>query len=221
MPTRSFPIPMSHGPPKRYATTGDLLGDALSHAHNRLLHACEAISLVGRLALKSKEKNAPTFTMAAAEVQDSTAGAGQQAAHLLAGQLLINGSTPWSLAENDQERVAWFARFMVTSAVPAPFNVADSAAEANGLKEAFRQGCERAWLAVKQGQRDLTPVYERFLVDADRAFQAAEQAKQVRSASARPGSHASDERAVEGVILRAYRANGVTAKEANRLFPLE
>jgi len=45
----------------------------------------------------------------------------------LPGQILIDGQTPWDLASGDTKAAAWQARFMVTAAVPASFNKADSA----------------------------------------------------------------------------------------------
>ena len=226
MADRRFPVPLPHAPPQTYGSIEAVLVDAIGHARNRLLHACEAISWVGRLALRWRKPYTPAFTLTGAEVQDATAGAGEQAAHVLPGQLLIDGAPPWALATGEAARVAWLARFMVTAAVPAPFNTADSAAEQAGLKEAFRQACERAWTRAAAGggggERDLTATYEAFLEDADRAFRGAELAKQGKraSASARGNGQASDERFVEGLILRMYRMHGVTAKEANRLFPL-
>jgi hypothetical protein len=222
MPDRKFLVSMPHGPPGSYASIEAVLVHACEHARNRLLHACEAITWVGGLALQWTKPHTPLFSLKGAEVQDATAGSGEQAAHVLPGQILIDGNPPWALARGDAMKVAWLARFMVTSAVPVPFNTADSAAEQAGLKEAFRLACERAWSRAAAGQRDLTPTYEAFLEDADRAFQTAEHAKRgKRAAAASKGdARASDERLVEALILRTYRVHGVTAREANRIFPL-
>jgi hypothetical protein len=165
----------------------------------------------------------PQFSITGAAIQDATAGSGEEAAHVLVGQLLIDGKPPWTLVRDEAEKAAWLARFMVTSAVPVPFNVADSAAERAGLKEAFRQACESAWrsAAASRGVRNLTAVYALFLEAADQAFQRAESGKQgKRAAAATKNASASDERFVESVILRMYRLHGVTAGEANKLFPL-
>jgi hypothetical protein len=220
MSDRAFPATVAHGAPRQYTTIGDLIAHAAGHARNRLLHACEAISWVAGLAPKTKGKKGakPTFTLVGARVQDAKARGGEQAAHVLPGQLLIGDREPWTLALGQRARVRWLARFMVTSAVPAPFNRADSAAEQAGLKEAFRVACEQAWAHAAAGQRDITPTFESFLRAADRAFLDAEQGKGAR---AKLGAKAArDERLGESVILRAYRAHGVTAAEANRLFPL-
>lgn len=222
MPHRAFLVPVAHGSPRTYGSVEAVLAHALGHARNRLLHACEAISWVGGLALGGPTRPTPVFSLAGATVQDGTAGGDEQAAHVLPGQLLIDGRPPWVLAGGESAKIAWLARFMVTAAVPAPFNRADSAAEGAGLKEAFRGGCARAWTCVAGGGRDLTATYELFLADADRAFQRADTAKEAKqtAAAARGRGAARDERLVERLILRAYRAHGVTAKEANRLFPL-
>jgi len=196
---------------------------ASQHARNRLLHACEAISWIGGLAPQWQKRHTPVISLKGAAVQDATAGSGEQAAHVLPGQILIDGNPPWALAKGDAAKVAWLARFMVTSAVPVSFNTADSAAEKAGLKDAFRVACERAWVNVRAGQRDLTATYEEFLDDADRAFQSAEHGKQGRraSASSKGDTRTSDERYIESPILRMYRTHGVTAKEAARMFPLK
>jgi hypothetical protein len=219
--SRAFPVSIPHGPARTYSSSADVLMDAAGHARNRLLHSCEAVSLIGGLALQHPGRT-PSFTIEGAKVQDAKARSGEQAAHVLPGQILIDGKPPWSFAGGENERVAWLARFMVTSAVPAPFNVADSAAEKAGLKEAFRQACERAWQAAGAGRRTLIPVFDLLLEDANLAFQKAEQGKQGKraTASASGDSGAGDERFVESLILRMYRLHGVTAGEANRLFPL-
>jgi hypothetical protein len=220
--SRKFLVTMSHGTPRAYASPDAFVADAIGHARNRLLHGCEAIAWVGGLSLQWRKRHTPRVSLRGAAVQDATAGPGEQAAHLLAGQILIDGRPPWALASGDAMKVAWLARFMVTSAVPTPFNTADSAAERAGLKEAFRGACERAWSRAAGGERDLTPTFAEFLAAADRAFLAAELGKDARQRSLASGGNAvaSDDRVVEAVILRAYRAHGVTAREAAVLFPL-
>ncbi len=207
--SRAFPIAIPHGQPQKYGSAEAVLMHAAEHARNRLLHSCEAISWVGGLALSGSNKRVPQFTIT---------GAGEQAAHVLVGQLLIDGKPPWIFVADERAKVAWLARFMVTSPVPVPFNTADSAAERAGLKEAFRQACESAWSAASTSKL-LTPVYAMFLEAADQAFQKAELGKQGKRASAASVA-ASDERFIEGLILRAYRLHGVTAAEANKRFPL-
>jgi hypothetical protein len=199
-----------------------VLVHAPGHARNRLLHACRAISWIGRLALHTSKGRTPVFAIEAAEVQDATAGSGDQAAHVLPGQILIDGKPPWSWAGGTRLKVAWLAQFMVTSAVRVSFNTADSAAESAGLKEAFRHACERAWVDAAAGERDLTATFDAFLQDADRAFQNAENAKRRKRATTATAGRvrASDDRFVESLVLHMYRMHGVTAQEANRLFPL-
>jgi hypothetical protein len=222
MSHRKFPVTVRHGRPRSYGSIEEVLLDARGHARNRLLHACEAIAWVGGLALQWSKPHVPVFSLEGAAVQDATAGAGEQAAHVLPGQLLIDGNPPWALARGQEMKVAWLARFMATSAVPVAFNTADSAAEAAGLKEAFRDACQRSWTRAIAGERDLTATFERFLSDADRAFRRAEHDKGARRAAAwsKGKQDASDDRFVEGLMLRMYAMHGVTAREASRLFPL-
>jgi hypothetical protein len=220
MSTRDFPVSAPHAAPRGYQSIEAVLAHASEHARNRLLHAYEAISWISQLALQRPRAHPPVFSIKGAQVQDASAGLGEQAAHLLAGQILIDGTPPWALAGGVKMKVAWLARFMVTSAVPAPFNAADSAAERAGLKEAFRQACERAWLHAGEGQNELIATYDVFLQAADRAFQKAEHSKHGKRAlaSSKRDQYTSDERFLEILILKMYRAHGVTAKEASRLF---
>lgn len=178
--------------------------------------------MIGALAVQWQKPHTPRLSLRRAEIQDGTAGAGEQAAHLLPAQVLIDGKRPWSLARGDTTIAALVARFEVTAAVPTPFNTADSAAERAGLKQAFLEACERAWSCVASGERDLTSTYRTFLADATRAFARAELRKADReTAAARKGdTRAGEDRLVERVILRLYQTHGVTAEEAARLFPL-
>jgi hypothetical protein len=222
MSNRKFLVPVRHGPPRSYGSIEAVAEHAVEHARTRLLVACEAIAMIGGLALQWQKPYSPRFSLKRAEIQDGTAGAGEQAAHVLPGQLLIDGKRPWALARGDRMIAALVARFEVTAAVPTPFNTADSAAERAGLKDAFREACARAWSRVAAGERDLTPTYEEFLAAATRAFEAAELRKTDRRAAAtrRGEGAASDERFVESLILRLYQVHGVTAEEASRRFPL-
>ena len=78
-----------------------------------------------------------------AEVQDERAGGGDQAAHYLPRQLIVNTislqnvSLSYSTALSNHIK-ALFAR---TEHLPANYNRADSKAEMQGLNEAFRQAC--------------------------------------------------------------------------------
>ena len=216
---RSSPVSHPHRQPRAYRSLEALGARAILHAQERLLTACEAIAMIGGIAKRWQKPYSPTLTVTRARVQDGSAGAGEQAAHVLPGQLLIDGRAPWALAQGDRQIAAWIARFEVTAAVPTPFNVADSQAERAGLKAGFLRACENAWTRVAAGEVDLTATYAEFLADATRAFEAAELAKEQRSQAA-SSAHASDERLVESIILRMYKAHGVTAEEANRRYPL-
>src|SRR5262249_42192768 len=141
--SRAFPISIPHGPARTYSSSADVLMDAAGHARNRLLHSCEAVSWIGGLALQHPG-HTPSFSIEGAKVQDATAGSGDQAAHVLPGQILIDGKPPWSFGGGGKARIAWVARLMVTSAVPGAFNVADSVAGKAGAKGAFQAASEGA-----------------------------------------------------------------------------
>ena len=218
MSDRIFPINLPHDPTRGSGSPGLAQG----HSRTRLLNACEMICWVGRLAMRPNTPSAPVFTIVKANLQDATAGPERHAAHILPGQILINGSPPSKLDGGDIEKAGWAARFMVTSPVPPSVNKADSAAEAAGLKEAFRHACEVAWTRVKSNGRDLTSTYETFLRDADRAFIRAGLAKEEKHLSASSGgdSSAAFKRAEERIVLLLFRSHAVTAEEANLRFPL-
>jgi hypothetical protein len=220
MSNRSSPVPLPHGPPRAIGSPEEFAERAVEHARDRLFTACEAIAMIGALAAQWTKPWTPNLSLVRAAIQDGSAGAGEQAAHVLPGQILIDGKTPWSIARSDRAIAAFIARFEVTAAVPSAFNVADSEAEKAGLKSAFLRACERAWVSVAAGTRDLTPIFETFLEDATRAFEKAELAKGERSTTAmrRGDGSVSDERLYESLILRLYRVHGVTAKEASRRF---
>lgn len=220
MTNRSSPVPLPHGPPRTIDSPEAFATRALVHARDRMLTACEAIAMIGSLAAQWKKPWTPNLSLVRAAIQDGSAGAGEQAAHVLPGQVLIDGKKPWSVVRGDRAIAAFIARFEVTAAVPTAFNVADSQAEKAGLKSAFLRACEAAWTRVAAGDRDLTPVFASFLDDATRAFEKAKLSKDKRSESAtrRGDGSASDERDYESLILRVYCSHGVTAKEASTRF---
>ncbi len=83
------------------------------------------------------------LTVKGAEVQDERAGGGEQAAHYLPRQLMVNSDSIQDVAVKYSTALsnhikALFAR---TERLPANYNRADSKAEMQGLDEAFRQAC--------------------------------------------------------------------------------
>jgi len=223
MPPRSSPVSLPHGPARVYTSPEAIRARAIQHAEERLEFACETISLLGSLALQWTRPYTPTITIAAAAVQDAKAHGGEQAAHILPGQIYVAGMKPWELAKGHRLHVKLLARFEVTAAVPAAMNVADSAAESAGLREAFRKACEQSWQRAIAGVRDLTPTFEDFLKDANRAFLAAMLAKHDKSneAALKLDFAAGINRWGDAITLRLYRAHGVTAKEMGRQYPIK
>lgn len=217
MARRRFPVPHAHPTPALPPSMQALLVRATTYFGTRLDTCCEAIAVIGSLARAWPPGRAPSFTIEAAAIQDSTAGReGFQAAHLLPGQLRIDERAPWDWAGTDPEKARLLARFAVTAAVPRELNVADSAVEAHGLGDAFRDVCRDLFLAVRAGRGGtgaLRDVYAAFLDRADDAVVAALQAKnaKVGEYENRGNDGKADDRAIEAAILKAYLHHGVTA----------
>ena len=94
------------------------------------------------------------LTVKGAAVQDVRAGGGDQAAHYLPRQLMVNAISLQDVAVKystvlSNHIKALFAR---TEHLPANYNRADSKAEMQGLHEAFRQSCR----AVLKASNPLT-----------------------------------------------------------------
>lgn len=94
------------------------------------------------------------LTVKGAAVQDERASGGDQAAHYLPRQLMVNAislqdvATQFSTALSNHIK-ALFAR---TEHLPANYNRADSKAEMQGLDEAFRQSCRAVLKASSPAQ---------------------------------------------------------------------
>lgn len=219
--TRVFPVGLRHGASKQFASIEALLRAARGHAYNRLMHSCEAILLIGALARGAKPAHVPNFTIGAACVQDAVAGGDRQAAHLLPGQVFVNGRPAWVCAASKEAKVALIARFMATSPVPAPFNRADSAAEKAGLRDAFVGACRASWMRVMSGANTHHADLKDFLQRATSSFAIAEQQKRSKDGilAARGKDADSDERLVEALVLAAFQQHGVTASAAMARFP--
>jgi hypothetical protein len=110
------------------------------------------------------EAAAARVTCSRAHLQDRSAAAGNQAAHLIPGQILVGGRPVWWLASApagadpvQAQRVSLRTQmcFARTNNLPAIFNVADSQAEqmaaaaGRGLKEEFAACVQIMWASAR------------------------------------------------------------------------
>lgn len=84
----------------------------------------------------------PNVSCTAAVRQFFRADDGEQAAHLLPGQISIDGAFPWLFLAGAAARQLENL-FAYVEPLRADYNKADSAAEANGLTDAFADACRR------------------------------------------------------------------------------
>lgn len=129
-----------------------------------------AEALFAMAAIRSLHDDAATGRKAsvqcvAARVQQCSAAEGQQAAHLLPGQILVNGRLVWDLAITSDPELTSDVRsiqlrlvecFAKTNVLPALFNRADSEAEGTGvgtpherLKPLFGAVVEDMWRSLE------------------------------------------------------------------------
>ncbi len=118
------------------------------------------------------------LTVKGATVQDERAGGGDQAAHYLPRQLMVNAISLQDVAAGHSTALsdhikALFAR---TEHLPANYNRADSKAEMQGLDEAFRQACRAVLKAAKpfsagQNSRDALENAPTFIKSAVNIYQ--------------------------------------------------
>ena len=224
-----------HPPPKQYASMEDVLIDAARHARERLEIACEVMVWVSRLRRKWKRSYTPSFKVVGDPPQDGRAGDGRQAAHKIPGYLFIDDKEAWMFGSDEKDAGWLLGRLAVTEAVNTSLNGADSAAEASGLRDAFCEGCRRAWSSGASDANGLIPIFRQFIEDADRAFQRAHAKKHKRrieltselqrakADSTQKGKEkqektqlALDDRKFEMIMLEAYRLHGLTAPDAAR-----
>ncbi|APR86559.1 Hypothetical protein A7982_11908 [Minicystis rosea] len=126
------------------------------------LHMAAIRSLVG----PSRPAGDAEIQCVAAHVQDMRAQSGQQAAHLLPGQILIGGRPVWELVPAHASSLSVYESirleqqtklcFAKTNVLPAIFNRADSQAEVmarrasvQGLKELFGAAVLEMWSSAR------------------------------------------------------------------------
>jgi hypothetical protein len=124
----------------------------------------------------------PLVTCSAAVRQFFRAEDGEQAAHLLPGQILIDGALPWLYLKGPAARQLE-NQFGYVEPLGADYNKADSAAESNGLTEAFAAACRQVLIGNGPPAADIVAAYEKvWQAGALAAFAAAEAQKRSKPA---------------------------------------
>jgi hypothetical protein len=194
---------------------------------------CVAEALFHMAAIRSlqrlpKRQEAATVACPGAMLQDRMATEGKQAAHLLPGQITVDGQPVWALAavpENggfdhgEAERVSLRTQmcFARTNVLPALFNRADSQAErmaadtSGGLKHLFAQTVRAMWSSARVDQErplviDRAAVLKSlgaWFVTVNHVYTTAAQLKQLSAARASDAS-TRQRRQDEAQVLSVY-----------------
>lgn len=137
---------------------------ALGHAVARNGHVAEVLCFMALIRDPARRKRPlpplPGVTCQAATRQFFRAENGEQAAHLLPGQISIDGLLPWLFLSGPAAR-RLENLFAYVEPLRADYNKADSAAEANGLTEAFAEACRRVLNGKGDAVADVVAAYER------------------------------------------------------------
>ena len=173
-----------------------------------------------------------------AVVQDVSATAGQQAAHLVPGQISVNGIAVWNLAHRSYApsidssellrlQLQTKSTFAKTNVLPAEFNRADSEAEGSGsgtnlrLKHEFGRAVGGLWANARSGPQGIVTIDRDAVVESLRhwfstaniAYAMAAQRKVDRASSA--SGQARRRREAEARVLETY-ANSFDVKNVGR-----
>ncbi len=125
---------------------------------------------------------APMVSCIAAVRQFFRAEDGEQAAHLLPGQITIDGAFPWLFLAGPAVR-RLENLFAYVEPLGADYNKADSAAESNGLTTAFAAACLQVLTGQGQPAADIAAAYSQgWKAGALAAFAAAETQKRSKPA---------------------------------------
>ena len=172
------------------------------------------------------------ITCVKASVQDTKARSGHQAAHLLPGQIKVNGRPVWLLANPrtadpsirqavTRLQLQTIAAFAETNVLPSAFNRADSQAEriaassgVPGLKRLFAMTTEQMWKSCRVDS-DHVPGIDRkaifrmlgdYFTGASRVYAAACERKMNAwvKADHRGKSSSAERRELEARVLQAY-----------------
>jgi len=154
---------------------------AMAHGASRNGHVAEVLCFVALLRDPARRVRPllplPAVTCTAAERQFFSASGDNEAAHLLPGQIKIDGMLPWLFLSGTAAR-RLESLFGHVEPLHADFNKADSAAEANGLTEAFAGACRHVLTGTAATEQEIVHAYSRIWApEALAAFAAAEAQK--------------------------------------------
>lgn len=102
----------------------------------------------------------PSVICKGAEQQFFSASGENQAAHLLPGQIVIDGAMPWLYLQGEPARLLQ-NEFAYVEPIHANFNAADRIAERNGMTDAFADACRHVLMATGVPERDVADAYNR------------------------------------------------------------
>lgn len=102
----------------------------------------------------------PLVTCQGASQQFFSASGDNEAAHLLPGQIMIDGAECWLYLQGEPARLLK-NEFGYVEPIHANFNGADSAAERNGMVDAFAAACRAVLVATGAPERDVADAYNR------------------------------------------------------------
>jgi hypothetical protein len=154
---------------------------ALNHGLARNGRVAETLCFMALIRDPARRKRpmlpVPNVSCTAAIRQFFRADDGEQAAHLLPGQLSIDGAFPWLFLSGPAARQLENL-FAYVEPLRADYNKADSAAEANGLTDAFADACSRVLTGRGAAEADIVAAYDRvWRPGALAAFRAADEQK--------------------------------------------
>lgn len=154
---------------------------ALNHGLARNGRVAEALCFMALIRDPVRRKRpmlpVPNVSCTAAVRQFFRADDGEQAAHLLPGQISIDGVFPWLFLSGPAARQLENL-FGYVEPLRADYNKADSAAEANGLTDAFAGACRGVLTGKGEAAADIVAAYDQvWLPGALAAFAAAEAQK--------------------------------------------
>lgn len=134
--------------------------------HGRSRNSCVAKVLAYMLLIRADGRpglplsRQPSVICKGAEQQFFSASGENQAAHLLPGQIVIDGAMPWLYLQGEPARLLQ-NEFAYVEPIHANFNAADRIAERNGMTDAFADACRHVLIATGAPERDVADAYNR------------------------------------------------------------
>lgn len=158
---------------------------AKSHAETRNGHVVKVLCWLALLRDAQNRSLAlsplPRVTCEEARWQHFRERRPRQAAHVLPGQVMVDGRYPWLYFKDITRARTLQSLFAEVRALPANFNKADSAAENKGLTEAFRAAAEYVLRGHAPLRQDIAEAYRTLWIPGARAaYAAAEEQKRSR-----------------------------------------